>query len=166
MNIFVTSDLHLSHSNIIKYCNRPFKNVEYMDRVIVKNWNRTVKKNDSVYFIGDLSFHTEYWIPKLNGKITFIKGNHDRFKYTHYFDKFVLKYKDEYFMLIHNPKDIPESWKSWSICGHHHNNYPEQFPFFDKENKRFNVSIEMTKYHPVNIDYIYRLIKKPWWKFW
>ena len=34
--IFVTSDIHFSHSNIIKYCNRPFENIFEMI-ILLKN---------------------------------------------------------------------------------------------------------------------------------
>ena len=37
--IYLTSDLHLSHKNIIKYDNRPYNNVDEMNEDIVKRWN-------------------------------------------------------------------------------------------------------------------------------
>ena len=46
MNIWVTSDLHFGHKNIIKYENRPFKDIEEMDKAIIELWNKTVKKDD------------------------------------------------------------------------------------------------------------------------
>ena len=159
MNTFVTADLHLGHANIIKYCKRPFDNVVQMNVHVVNNWNKNIRPNDHVYLIGDLSFHPEDWIPKLNGKIIFIKGNHDRFKHTQHLNNLILEWKGIHFYLVHDPENIPTFWKGWSICGHHHNNFPEQFPFFDAENKRLNVSVEMTNYEPVNIEYIYKLIR-------
>lgn len=49
--IFLTSDLHLDHKNIIKYCKRPFKNVHHMNGIIIRNWNSTVGKNDKIYIV-------------------------------------------------------------------------------------------------------------------
>lgn len=54
--IFVTSDIHFSHSNIIKYCNRPFENIFEMDDYIIKKWNETVSYDDTIYILGDFMF--------------------------------------------------------------------------------------------------------------
>ena len=47
--VWITSDSHFSHVNIIKYCNRPFDNVETMNETIIKNWNNAVSKDDLVF---------------------------------------------------------------------------------------------------------------------
>ncbi|MDP2924776.1 MAG: metallophosphoesterase [Nanoarchaeota archaeon] len=156
--IFLTSDLHLDHTNIIKYCNRPFKNVQTMNRVLISNWNKTVGKNDIVYFLGDFCFcrknrsRVGKLINALNGKKIFIKGNHDKYiKGRHHF---ILKYKGESFYLVHRPYEIPNDWKSWAIFGHTHN----KGIFVDRENKRINVSTEQTRYKPISIDKIMEII--------
>lgn len=56
MNIFVTSDTHFNHKNIIKYCNRPFKDVEEMNEAIINNWNNLVTNDDVIYHLGDFGF--------------------------------------------------------------------------------------------------------------
>ena len=43
-NTYWTSDTHFSHANVIKYCNRPFKNVDEMNATLIENWNKTVGK--------------------------------------------------------------------------------------------------------------------------
>lgn len=77
--MFFTSDYHLGHANIIKYCNRPFSDVKDMDEHIISAHNEKVSRNDTVYFLGDFSFKDsiEYYRNKLNGKIHLIMGNHD-----------------------------------------------------------------------------------------
>ena len=51
--LFFTSDLHLGHANIIRYCDRPFANVGEMDAELIRRWNETVGEEDVVYFLGD-----------------------------------------------------------------------------------------------------------------
>jgi hypothetical protein len=52
-NIWFTADFHFGHSNIIRYCNRAFRNVEEMDQTILERLNASVKANDILYFLGD-----------------------------------------------------------------------------------------------------------------
>jgi len=80
--IWITSDLHLGHKNIIDLCNRPFENVEEMDGTLIGRWNQRVKPGDDVYYLGDFTLlgynkAIEYFA-KLNGNIHFIRGNHDK----------------------------------------------------------------------------------------
>ena len=58
MNRYI-SDLHLGHANVIKFDNRPFKNLEEMHERIITNWNKVTNKNDTVYILGDFCWATE-----------------------------------------------------------------------------------------------------------
>lgn len=53
--IFYIADLHLQHSNVIKFDKRPFTNVEEMDDALISNWNAVVDKGDHVYHLGDFA---------------------------------------------------------------------------------------------------------------
>jgi calcineurin-like phosphoesterase family protein len=53
-NIWFTADHHFGHANILRYCKRPFADVEEMNAALVENWNRVVTKGDTVYHLGDL----------------------------------------------------------------------------------------------------------------
>lgn len=151
--IYFTSDLHLNHYNVIKYCNRPFRSLGEMNSVIVGNWNAIVKPKDTVYLLGDISFYSFDWRSRLNGGKICIKGSHDNnlkadlWQYIHIEGIKVF--------LVHNPYNIPLDWKGWSIHGHVHNNQP----FLDKELKRINVSVEVTGYKPVSLETIKEAIQ-------
>lgn len=91
---FFTSDTHFGHANIIKLCSRPFKDVEEMNEKLVENWNKVVPENGTVFHLGDFAFGgSTLWnsiIPRLNGRIYLILGNHDRKNIRQgYMDKFV-----------------------------------------------------------------------------
>lgn len=78
--IFLTSDLHIYHTNVIKYCGRPFTSVEEMNEMLVKNWNEVVGPEDTVYCLGDFSMAfrpVETFTRRLNGKKYLVPGNHD-----------------------------------------------------------------------------------------
>ena len=77
--IYLTSDLHIYHNNIIRYCHRPFDDVTQMDQTLIRNWNDTVDPQDTVYLLGDLTLRDpRNLIETLNGHIILIRGNHDR----------------------------------------------------------------------------------------
>jgi calcineurin-like phosphoesterase family protein len=159
-SVFVISDLHLDHANIISYCKRPFDSVHEMNQVLIQNWNYVVKPDDTVYFVGDMRLgNSDKFIEKLNGNIYFIWGNHDTTEdVDSIYESLPLFYNGIEFLFIHDPVMIPAEFKGWTIHGHHHNKHPRLFPFFDPEKKRINVSVEMVKYQPVLLDYIHSLI--------
>lgn len=162
---FITSDLHLDHTNIIRYCKRPFLNTEDMNRTLVGNWNNTISNKDTVYFLGDLvcgrnSRPTDYWLKQLNGKIIFIKGSHDKLDKIKFHETYILEYKGYKFFLSHEPEQVPKDWNGWAICGHHHNNKMQEYPFIDEVNKRINVSVELTRYKPVDMDELIKKLEK------
>ena len=50
------SDPHFDHANIIRYCERPFKDVEEMNETLLRNYRELVGPDDGVYFLGDMAF--------------------------------------------------------------------------------------------------------------
>ncbi len=80
--VFFTSDLHLGHSNIIGFCNRPFNDVHQMNKALIKNWNEKVPESGLVFVLGDFFFRTNRksalgMIQRLNGDKVLVVGNHD-----------------------------------------------------------------------------------------
>lgn len=82
MSVFHISDTHFGHPRIIPLCNRPFKDVNHMNRVIVDNWNSVVMPDDLVVHHGDVALGTIAdslpIVGQLNGHIVLVEGNHDR----------------------------------------------------------------------------------------
>lgn len=80
--IWFTADHHFGHANILRYCKRPFADVEEMNEALIANWNRVVAKGDTVYHLGDLFLlppvEATKRMARLNGSICLIRGNHDR----------------------------------------------------------------------------------------
>lgn len=82
--IWFTADQHLNHTNIIKYCNRPFKDVNEMDTKLIFDWNSIIRADDCVFHLGDLCLGNlnvaSIYIPRLNGTIHLLANDqhHDR----------------------------------------------------------------------------------------
>ena len=79
--IFMTSDSHYNHFNIIGSCNRPFKDENEMNEALISNWNSVVDNDSIVFHLGDFAWGGyNKWKEvrdRLNGYIILIKGNHD-----------------------------------------------------------------------------------------
>lgn len=81
--IFVTSDLHFGHRNILKFCNRPFSDIKEMSEKLISNWNEVVRKNDIVLDLGDVLWFegrhdAKRVLSQLNGQHYIVQGNHDK----------------------------------------------------------------------------------------
>ena len=79
--VYITSDTHFAHKNILEYENRPFKDLSDMREQLILNWNSVVSEDDIVIHLGDFGMcnketATEI-LTRLNGKKILIKGNHD-----------------------------------------------------------------------------------------
>lgn len=86
--IFFTSDWHDYHDNVLDFCKRPFSDVKEMRNALVERYNRKVRPDDTVFFVGDMCFG-DYETSKelllwLNGTKVLIQGNHDKFSQKQY----------------------------------------------------------------------------------
>ena len=124
MNWFI-SDTHFNHSNILKYCNRPFQSAKEMDTVILNNINKVVEPKDTLWHLGDFSlrgYHlsgVEYYRKQiLCQDVRLITGNHDKtiIKYwkrgqCNLFSQIYHQYysgyiENIYFVLLHRPPQV------------------------------------------------------------
>lgn len=79
------SDPHFGHANIIKYCSRPFRDIDEMTSELVTRYNDKISSDDLVIWLGDCamgsanvaSSRLKEILPYMNGKKFLIRGNHD-----------------------------------------------------------------------------------------
>lgn len=164
--IFLIGDCHFGHRNIIKYCNRPFIDVEDMTRKQISYWNSVVGKNDIVYVVGDFALCGKQKIieigQQLNGRKRLILGNHDQasieiyraagfeFIYNHHI---VI---DDFFIVSHMPLvGISENTPFANIFAHVH----DDPTYKDYSCRSFCVSAERINYTPVEFKVIKEKMK-------
>ena len=170
MTIYFSADTHFNHANIIKYCNRPFSSVEEMNEALIEKWNNKVKDNDQIYILGDLIFgnglQANDILNKLNGKKFFIKGNHDPFLKDKNFNRSLLEWIKDYYVLKVNKQKIVlfhypiAEWDgkfhgSIHLYGHVHNN-----PFPYELGRTYNVGVDVNNFEPVSLEEILERIEK------
>lgn len=153
--VLITSDSHLGHENIIRYCGRDYKNARHMDESMIADWNGVVKKDNWVIHLGDFSFNPDRYVNKLNGRIILVRGNHDNGKYDRLFEGVVdhmpLKIGEFNCFLTHKPMDINEQYKKgrepdlsvldrydYILCGHVHEKWAVN-------GKNINVGVDIWK---------------------
>ena len=157
MTLYVTSDHHFHHANIIKYTKRPFKSVEHMNMELVRRWNSVVSDGDIVLHMGDFSFnHKErthrFWREQLNGEIVFLQGNHDSHTDAP-IQSLVFKYGGIDWWCSH----YPERRYKHNLCGHVHDLWKIQRKGRDII---VNCSVDVWDYTPVPMETVLRLVRK------
>ena len=79
--IYLISDEHFFHQNIIEYSRSEFADVDQMNEHIINVHNEAVQPDDIVIFLGDFSFRNgkvSNLLARLNGHKYLIIGNHDK----------------------------------------------------------------------------------------
>ena len=164
-NVWVWSDQHFSHKNIIKFSERPFDNVHQMNEYLIANHNDYVKEEDVCIWVGDVGFggdgHINGLLDKCNGYKILVVGNHD-FKGKNLrklnFDEIHLIYglavDGINLVFTHYPMyNIP--YPFINIHGHLH-----VFPTPYTDNLlHINVNCEIQEYKPRNLNDIVKISK-------
>lgn len=151
---YFTSDWHDGHKNIIKYCDRPFTNVEEQRELILKRL-RYLTEDDELYVLGDCFFSRTFeemknFLSQIKARKILIRGNHDRLSIVKYksigFDEvykhLIVNISDTEFLLTHDPVAVIV-FKGPTICGHVHNLWKNQ-------PNLLNVSVDVRNYYPVS----------------
>lgn len=132
--VYFTSDTHFGHENIIRYCNRPFRNAEEMNAELIRRWRETVPEDGIVFHLGDFAHgNARLWndiLSALTGRKYLILGNHDMKalrqdymgRFEHVAQQMTIRVGGQAIVLNHNPflcyggsyRDV------WQLFGHVH----------------------------------------------
>lgn len=168
-DIWIISDTHFNHSNILKFVDdkgenvRAFDSLQEMNEIMIQNWNSVVRPGDLVYHLGDVFFGDQDWFkktwPRLMGSKRLIVGNHDDVKFLAcggFFQKVMLwrLFKEHNMLLTHVPVHESNIRKvEFNVHGHIHQ---QESP----TKRHINVCVEKTLYTPVHIEQVLRYSKE------
>ncbi len=158
--IYFTADTHYFHKNIIKFCDRPYVDVEAMNEDLIARWNAVVQPKDDVYHLGDVTFGDEVStaniLGRLHGRTHLVPGNHDDVKKIGWMFGEVLpqyhelKINRQKIVLCHFP--IENFRGNFHLHGHTHGTAT-------KRSHRRDVGVDCYNYTPVSLDQLVEEIK-------
>ena len=147
-NVYVISDLHLSHLNMAK--RRGFETIEEHDNYIIESWNSVINKKDTVWVLGDITMEKKdpyKLLSELKGVKNIVLGNHDLPQHItellRYTNKICGSFKYKNCILTHIPVHHIELDRfTYNIHGHLHSDSLG-------DQRYINVSCEQVDYKPV-----------------
>lgn len=168
--IFLTSDEHYGHRNIIDYCRRPFSSTDEMRETLIKRHNKKVpnSRNYLTIHLGDMFWNSltrgecADILFRLHGRHAFVYGNHDeamerdewlrsQFDFVVGANKtsgvHIISYNHVKISLCHYAMRVWErSHKgSWMLYGHSHNELPVV-------GKSFDVGVDGHNFEPWSLE--------------
>jgi calcineurin-like phosphoesterase family protein len=172
--LFFAADHHFDHAAVIKFTDengkkyRDFPDLDTMHQHIIAQHNSVVGVNDTVYFLGDVSFSgpgLEY-LNEMNGTTKhLIMGNHDKFDsqlYLKYFKSIHGGFKKHNVFMSHipiHPSQLNNS-RGWALSLHGHlhaDRVKTESGLIDT--RYYNVSMECIDFTPVHFDTIKQFIR-------
>jgi len=165
--IFFTADPHFGHHNMIAYAERPFRDVEEMNRKLSLNINSRVQPEDTIFCIGDFCFkntkggkegeglvyNAKYYLDRLHANWILIDGNHDKHNSSQtHIKSIILNYGGGDIQLVHRSEDSDPKYKL-VFCGHVHQLW--KFRTCQETGQTFvNVGVDVWHYMPVKYNEI------------
>jgi len=175
------SDPHFWHANIIRYSNRPYRNVDEMNDAIIENTNALVGENDELFCLGDWAMyggrgHERQIASDLLRRfrcrrIHLVFGNHDKPRreiapaFTSANDMMEIKVPDggnrQSIVLCHYALRV---WNkshhgSWHLYGHSHGSLTD-----DPHSLSFDVGVDCHDYKPISYDQVKAIMARKTWK--
>lgn len=179
MTIYFTSDLHISHENIIGFANRPFSCSFLMDEALIDNINAVVGPKDTLYILGDVCMgrgvnraeKCREILSEINCKdVHLIIGNHDlqdanQLKACGFKDpclRKVIKIDGDKIVLDHFPL---AEWDGFYHGAYHLHGHIHSSPTYNEEQaakglRRFDVGVDANDYRPVAWEDIKEFFRK------
>lgn len=172
-NIFLCSDHHFHHANILTFKRgdgsplRVFSDVTHMNEYMIMQHNRVVRPGDKVYFLGDVTMSRNTkgleLLYRMHGEKILIKGNHDlapAAAYLEHFKDIRSCHQLDGMILSHVPIH-PDSLARWKVNVHGHLHYNRVVSSAHHVDERYqNVSMEcLDDYMPVSLEQLKQRIK-------
>ncbi len=168
--VWIWSDQHYGHNNILDFSNRPYPNLNLMHECMILNHNELVAPDDIVIWVGDVAFlndtEANHIIRQHNGYKILILGNHDlnkrRVKKLDFDEIHLLKhvefnygYRNRFdFVFTHYPCHNFDA-RTMNIHGHEHVNC-----LYTNTPNHINVNCELHGYKPVNLIKLAEIARK------
>jgi len=157
---FFTGDEHYGHSNVIRFCNRPFENVLEMDQELIKRNNELVSRGDIVIHAGDFAFRNrlsvDRYINQLKGEHIFLKGSHDKWIKGDIQHIWAKKIEEKYVVVCHYAMLVwPRShYGSWQLYGHSHGRLDLAIM-----GKQYDVGVDNNNFYPVSFEQVKKIME-------
>lgn len=167
-----TADWHFLHKNMLRYCNRPFKDTNHMHKSIIENFNDVLTENSHLWILGDVSMTSTSnmnkvaaLISKIKGHKHLVLGNHDEARpytyinhvgFTTVHTSMWFQHEKLNFFMAHDPAvyNVVESTGSIMLCGHVHLLFKHLFP----HKKVINVGVDAWDFKPVGIEQVLEIV--------
>ena len=182
MTTFFTADHHFGHTNIIKFCKRPFSSTKEMDDNLIDAWNHVVSEKDVVYHLGDFTLFgagkfVDY-ASQLNGRIRIVPGGHD-FRWLKQVTALEATSRSGYQVIILDPLvslSLPKVFNNkysqiivlchfamrvwdrshhgaYHLYGHSHGTLPNK-------GRSLDVGVDTNNFYPYSLDEIHQILQK------
>lgn len=167
-DFYLTSDTWFGRTEILNIANRNFKNIEEMNDQFIKNWNKKVKRNDTVFHLGNFAWDAEtakYVLDNINGKLYFMLGNMDYaleevaddYDNVTIVENEILHLPEFNLVLSHFPLEV---WCGKEVgVTHIHGHTVFSHKTDLREQNRINVCVDYWDYSPIKLSSIFEIIK-------